>query len=175
MPFEKYQGPPIVVRLTTPTYLIGSIIVPNHLLSLNSNTQSPQFQKLSREIADAYNSNDNTYFLTLAWNSLHSKKCTLPSPLKKLFHIAAKAENKRRLGHKRENTKLEVKKSKHWRIRIISNVQEKSENDVKKRIRHAGPAETFSNPVMKIICDGPNLLPMIGIGLFMHLFKSKGG
>jgi len=48
--------------------------------------------------------------------------------------VVAKAENKRRLGHKRENTKLEVKKSKHWRIRIISNVQEKSENDVKKRI-----------------------------------------
>lgn len=48
--------------------------------------------------------------------------------------VVAKAENKRRLGQKGENTKLEVKKSKHWRIRIISNVQEKSENDVKKRI-----------------------------------------
>ena len=40
------------------------------------------------------------------------KKYTLPSPLKKLFHFAAEAENKRRLGQKGENTKLEVKKIK---------------------------------------------------------------
>ena len=40
------------------------------------------------------------------------EKCALPSLLKKLFHITAKAENKRRLGQKGENTKLEVKKIK---------------------------------------------------------------
>ena len=46
---------------------------------------------------------------------------------------------------------------------------------VKIKAHLTGPAETFSNRVMKIICDGRILLPVIGIGLFMHLLKSKGG
>jgi len=43
--------------------------------------------------------------------------------------VVAKAENKRRLGQKGENTKLEVKKSNHRRIRINSKIL-KSESDM---------------------------------------------
>ena len=46
--------------------------------------------------------------------------------LKKSFDIAAKVENKRRLDKTGEHTKLEVKKIKHQKVRINSDVKEKS-------------------------------------------------
>jgi hypothetical protein len=41
--------------------------------------------------------------------------------------------------------------------------------NLKLMLKSAGLAETFSNRVMKILCDGRNLLPVIGLGVFMHL------
>jgi len=83
--------------------------------------------------------------------------------------VVAKAENKRRLGQKGENTKLEVKKKiKHQKVRINSDVKEKS---VEVKSASDMPGGTFSNRVMRIICDGRNLLSVIGIGLFMRLLK----